>query len=81
MSSQSTHTKPEKTMRILYAYIEFRNEKGQPSPCRGFEHFEINLGKKYIQCHDACRGQWLRQIHALKYDRGAGNAYDGAVIY
>lgn len=48
-------------MRILYAYTEFRNQKGQPSPCRGFEHFEINLGKKYIQCHDACRGQWLRQ--------------------
>ena len=45
MSSQSTHTKPEKTMRILYAYTEFRNQKGQPSPCRGFEHFEINLGK------------------------------------
>ena len=46
MSSQSTHTKPEKTMRILYAYTEFRNQKGQPSPCRGFEHFEINLGKR-----------------------------------
>ena len=31
-------------MRILYAYTEFRNQKGQPSPCRGFERFEINLG-------------------------------------
>ena len=87
MSSQSTHTKPEKTMRILYAYIEFRNEKGQPSPCRGFEHFEINLGKRlffhyedgtlHVTHRDAIlpEGFWGKNIYnvtTLAGDNGSG---------
>ena len=87
MSSQSTHTKPEKTMRILYAYTEFRNQKGQPSPCRGFEHFEINLGKRlffhyedgtlHVTHRDAIlpEGFWGENIYnvtTLAGDNGSG---------
>ena len=87
MSSQSTHTKPEKTMRILYAYTEFRNQKGQPSPCRGFEHFEINLGKRlffhyedgtlHVTHRDAIlpEGFWGKNIYnvtTLAGDNGSG---------